>query len=181
MNCQRVDRVGCFHAIFLCCLCLAMVKSEHSSIMLSMTQVSLLRAGWLSHTLNYAAQMGVFSRTISGHFSETIIISSLSHFRIRFFGTFPFCNGKPINFTLICPIWKCLNTSPPTPYHYVSPGRLPCKFMSRSILSIAFWIFCCCPNIDYWGIWMVSWNYRGAWHLNGHKVLKGTFWTLSPQ
>ena len=35
-----------------------MVKSEHSTIILSITQISLLRARSLSH--NYAAQMGVF-------------------------------------------------------------------------------------------------------------------------
>lgn len=148
MNCQRVDRVGCFHAIFLCCLCLAMVKSEHSSIMLSMTQVSLLRAGSLSHTHTHLIMLHKWAKSFKGnlrHFSETIIIS-LSHFRIKFFGTFPFCNGKPINFTLIVQFGNALNISPPTPLPLCEFWHFPvnsCHVVSDSIA------FCCCPNIDY--------------------------------
>ena len=111
MNCQRVDRVGCFHAIFLCCLCLAMVKSEHSSIMLSMTQVSLLRAGSLSHTLNYAAQMGVFSREVPrGIFQKQSSYHHCLTFASDFSGHFLFCKRETNQFHTYCPIWKCLNT-----------------------------------------------------------------------
>ena len=121
MNCQRVDRVGCFHAIFLCCLCLAMVKSEHSSIMLSMTQVSLLRAGSLSHTLLCCTNGCFFKDNLGAFFRNNhhIIIVSLSH---PIFRDISFLQTGNNQFHTYCPIWKCLNTSPPTPLHYVSPG-----------------------------------------------------------
>ena len=134
MNCQRVDRVGCFHAIVLCCLCLAMVKSEHSSIMLSMTQVSLLRAGSLSHT--HLIMLHKWAKSFKGNLGAFFrnnhhIIVSLSH---QIFRDISFLQRETNQFhTYYCPIWKCLKYLTSHALTTMWVLAFPCKFMSRSI------------------------------------------------
>lgn len=78
-----------------------MVKSEHSSIMLSMTQVYFVLGHYRTHLIMLHKWVFFQGKFLGAFFRNNhhIIIVSLSHpiFRDISF----FANGKPINFTLI--------------------------------------------------------------------------------